>query len=89
MEVDAKQFLKDGYLILRQAVAPERLDHMRLLVELMVDKSKAMSAAERTADDPLGGAWYAGGQPRVEVPVVVDEDTAEFVDFCLEENTMG
>ena len=32
MEVDAKQFLKDGYLILRQAVAPERLDHMRLLV---------------------------------------------------------
>ena len=48
MEVDAKQFLKDGYLILRQAVAPERLDHMRLLVELMVDKSKAMSVAERT-----------------------------------------
>ena len=89
MEVDAKQFLKDGYLILRQAVAPERLDHMRLLVELMVDKSKAMSVAERTADDPLGGAWYAGGQPRVEVPVVVDEGTAEFVDFCLEENTMG
>ena len=59
MQVDHQQFLKDGYIILRQLIPPERLDRLRLLAELMVDKAKARSAADRTPDQPLGGAWYA------------------------------
>ena len=89
MQVDHQQFLKDGYIILRQLIPPERLDRLRLLAELMVDKAKARSAAERTPDQPLGSAWYDQGQPRVIMADVVDADTAELLEFGLEEDTLG
>ena len=70
-------------------IPPERLDRLRLLAELMVDKAKARSAADRTPDQPLGGAWYAQGQPRVIMTDVVDANTVELLEFGLEEDTLG
>ena len=89
MKIDQRKYLQDGYVILRQVIPPERLQGMRLMAELMVDESKARSAANRTPDQAPGGAWYAGAQPRVEVAKVVDDDTAGLVEFFLEENTLG
>ena len=89
MRIDQGKYLEDGYVILRQAVPPKRLEGLRLLAELMVDRTKALSAAARTPEQPTGGAWYANPQPRVEVPEVVDDQTAGLVDFCLGENTLG
>ena len=83
MRIDQGKYLEDGYVILRQAVPPKRLEGLRLLAELMVDRTKALSAAARTPEQPTGGAWYANPQPRVEVPEVVDDQTAGLVDFCL------
>ena len=56
MEVDLQKFRRDGYLVLRNVVPPEQLDEIRLLTELMVDREKARSAAQRQAGAPPGGA---------------------------------
>ena len=63
MHVDLQQFRREGYLILRNVVPPERLGAMRLAIERMVDQEKARSAAARQPGDPLGGAWYESAQP--------------------------
>ena len=47
MKVDLQRFRKDGYLILKNVVPPERLDDLRLSVELMVDREKAKSVNRR------------------------------------------
>ena len=40
MHVDLQQFRRQGYLILRNVVPPERLGAMRLVIEQMVDPGK-------------------------------------------------
>ena len=62
MQVDQQQFLENGFLILRQVVKPEQLDSLRLSVEILVDRQKAQSQAERE-NGSLGGTWYAGTAP--------------------------
>ena len=83
MEIDQQRFFEDGYLIIREAVPPDRLAELRLMAEVLVDRCKARSEAGRGAGGPLGGEWYASIQPRVNVDEVVDEETADLVDFLL------
>ena len=45
MHVDLQQFRRQGFLVLRNVVPPERLDAMRLAIEWMVDREKERSAA--------------------------------------------
>ena len=88
MEVDLQKFRHDGYLVLRNVVPPERLDEMRLSVELMVDREKVRSAAQRQDGEPPGGAWYQSAQPRINLDSI-DAQTAGVIDFCLGETTYG
>jgi hypothetical protein len=88
MKVDLQRFRKDGYLILKNVVPPERLDDLRLSVELMVDREKAKSVAKRKDDEPRGGAWYQNPQPRLSLDSV-DAQTAVVIDFCHGETTYG
>ena len=88
MHVDLQQFRRQGYLILRNVVPPERLDAMRLAIEWMVDREKARSAAARQPGDPLGGAWYEKIHPRLNMNSI-DAETADVIDFCLGETTFG
>ena len=88
MHVDLQQFRREGYLILRNVVPPERLGAMRLAIERMVDQEKARSAAARQPGDPLGGAWYESAQPRLTMNSI-DAETADVIDFCLGETTFG
>ena len=92
MELDRKRFLSEGYLILREVVPPERLDSLRAESELMVERQKAIWARERGPDDPPGGAWETGAQPRLNLsayPELVDAETSGFVEFWLQDNTLG
>ena len=65
MKVNPKQFKKDGFIVLRGVVPPQRLEDLRRVVEVMVDRQKAASAAQRKEGDPIGGAWYSSSQARV------------------------
>jgi hypothetical protein len=89
MKVDPQQLLEDGYLILRQVVQPDQLDALRLSVEVLVDRQKARSAAERGADESLGGTWYAAAQPRLFIDELLCAETANVVDLVLGERTFG
>ncbi|HCE04091.1 MAG TPA: hypothetical protein DEQ98_12730 [Acidobacteria bacterium] len=83
MKIDEQRFFEDGYLIIREAVPADQLADLRLTAEILVDRSKARSEANRGPGGPRGGEWYAGVQPRVNVHEVVDEETASVVDFLL------
>ena len=92
MELDRERFLSEGYLILREVVPPQRLESLRAASELMVERQKAIWARERGPDDPPGGAWEMGAQPRLHLgayPELVDAETAGFVEFWLHDNTLG
>ena len=89
MKVNPQQLLDDGFIILRQVIPPDQLDALRTSFEILLDRQKAIWRRERKPDDPPGGTWETTAQPRVFFNEVVDEKTADAVDFCLGENTLG
>ena len=88
MHVNLQHFRRDGYLILKNIVPPERLGDLRLAVELMVDGEKRRSAAQRQDGQSRGGTWYQNAQPRLGHDSISAE-TADLIDFCLGETTYG
>ena len=68
---------------------PDRLDELRASFETLVDRQREIWARERGPDDPPGGVWETSAQPRVSFDEVVDAGTANTVEFCLHENTLG
>jgi hypothetical protein len=90
MEVDPQQLLKDGFVVLRQVVPSDQLEMLRGVFEKLVDRQRAVWAKERKPDDPPGGVWETGAQPRVsQFQRLIDAETAAAVEFCLHENTLG
>lgn len=90
MDVDFDRFLDDGYLILREVVPPEMLNQLRASYETLVDRKREIWRKERGPDDPPGGIWESAAQPRlVHFQDLIDEDTADTIEFCLHENTLG
>ena len=88
MDVDLEKFRDQGSLIVENVVSPERLQDLRLSVELMVDGEKARSVAGRKKGDSRGGVWYQNPQPRLGMDSIIAE-TADVLDFCLGETTRG
>ena len=89
MQVDRQKFMEDGFLILRNVVPPGQLDGLRMSIEELVTRQRAIWAEEAGPDDPPGGRWETGKAPRVSFDQVVDKTTADTVAFCLHENTLG
>jgi hypothetical protein len=92
MEVNRQQFLEDGYVILRQVIPPDQLDSMRQAYETLVDRQRAIWARDRKPDDPPGGSWETGAQPRLNLTTLADQidaATAPAVEVWLHENTHG
>ena len=87
--VDRQKFMEDGYLILQNVVPPEQLDGLRASFEELVERQKTIWAQEAGPEDPPGGLWETGEQPRLAIGALADESTADTVDFCLHENTLG
>ena len=91
MKVDRARFLDQGYLIVRGAVPSAELDGLRKSYETLVDRQRAIWAAQRKEGDPPGGLWETAKQPRVSPasPGLLDRDTANAVDVWLGENILG
>lgn len=89
MIVDSKKLLDAGYLIVPECVPPDRLEPMRAHCEQMVERHKKWWAEQRTPDQPPGGEWEVGKQPRVLFDRVIDRQNHESVEFLLHENTYG
>ena len=90
MEIDRKQFMEQGYLVLREIIPPERLEQLRADFETLVDRQRRVWAQERGPDDPPGGAWDTLPQPRLSpYNLLIDEETASTVEVWLQENTLG
>jgi len=89
MKVDPQQLIDDGYIVLRQVVPPDQLEELRTNFEILLEKQKVVWARERKPDEQPGGVWTTSAQPRVFFDEVVDTATANTVEFCLHENTLG
>ena len=64
MQLDRAQFLREGYLILRNVVPPDQLEALRTTSELLVERQKLIWARQRQEGDPPGGQWELVHQPR-------------------------
>ena len=64
MQINRQQFLEQGYLVLREVIAPDRLEQLRADFETLVDRQRRIWAQERGPDDPPGGAWETRGRSR-------------------------
>lgn len=89
MKVNLQQLRDDGYLIIRECIPPKKLDELRHSFEVLVGRQKKIWARERKPDDPPGGVWETSAQPRLWFDTIVDKATANTVEFCLHENTLG
>ena len=65
---DRARFLEQGYLVVKQVVAPGDLERTRAAYEGLVAIQRELWAAEAGPDDPPGGAWDTEPQPRLNLP---------------------
>ena len=90
MKVSQQQLLDDGFIILRQVIPPDQLDQLRADIEVLVERQKEIWARERQPDDPPGGAWETGAQPRLgHYQNLIDTSTANTVETWQHKNTLG
>jgi ectoine hydroxylase-related dioxygenase (phytanoyl-CoA dioxygenase family) len=63
--VGQEALLRDGYIVVEDIIRPEQLADLRAAFETMVERQRAIWITERDTNDPPGGAWDTGAQPRV------------------------
>lgn len=85
--LDGEMLLRDGFVVVRDIVPPDRLDELRAAFERLVDRQRALWAREAGPDDPPGGAWETSAQPRLSGfdRHVDDVQTAATVAWCLDQ----
>jgi len=76
MKIDPQQLRGDGYIIVENCIPPNQFDELRSSFEVLVEGQKEIWARERKPDDPPGGHWETGAQPRVSFSPIIDEATA-------------
>ena len=82
------ELAEQGYVVIPETIPPGRLDGLRSTFEALVQRQFDRWRRERES----AGRWpdsYFVRQPRVLIQSVVDSSTAEAVEFCLEEGTLG
>ena len=85
IQVDPGQMQEHGYVVVRDVIPPAQLDSLRASYETLVDRQRAIWARDRGPDDPPGGVWETHHQPRLVFNELVDESTADTLDFLLAE----
>ena len=84
MKVDRQELLDHGFIILRNVVPAAELDGLREQFEALVERQKALWAAENT------DTWESGAQPRLgHYERLIDPATAATVELWQRENTLG
>ena len=89
IRVDPQQIMDDGYIVVRNVIPPSLLTELRNSFEILVEKQKTIWEQERQRDNLPGSVWETAAQPRLVFNNLVDEATANTVEFCLHENTLG
>ena len=92
MKVNRDEFLEQGYIILREVIPQDELERLRRSHEILVERQRAVWARERGPNDPPGGVWKSGAQPRLSVGTMGaehDEQTAGAIEFWTHENIQG
>ena len=64
-DIDRDRFLREGYLVVPEVIEPARLPEVRRAYEILVERQRAVWAAERAHGDPPGGMWETARQPRL------------------------
>ena len=77
MIVNPQQLLDDGFIILERVIPPGLLDSLRTSYEILVERQGGQSWLDK------------GRQPRLTINHLVDETTADTIEFWLHENTLG
>ena len=76
--------LENGFCIVRNAVPPPELEHLRTVFEGLLHRQREVWRRERGPDDPPGGVWETAAQPRlVGYDGLVDGDTSAAVGLLL------
>ena len=91
MKIDIDQFMDQGFLILRNFIAVDKLESLRTSCDIALERQKAFWAQERGPDDPSGGKYEKVRQPRVhmEIPGIIDEETSNIIeDFWVADDTL-
>jgi hypothetical protein len=81
--------MDEGYTIIRECIPPSMLEGLRETFETLVGRQRETWARDRKPGDPPGGLWETHNQPRVSFEEVADRKTANAIEFCLHENTLG
>ena len=77
MKVDREQLMRDGFIVLRQVIPPDKLEALRAHYETLIERRG-------------GRAWLSeGAQPRISIVPHVDPGTADAAEIWLHENTLG
>ena len=79
MNIDSSQFLKDGYLVIKNVVPPDQLAPLRHSCEILAERQRALSISD----------WESVPSPTVAINEVCDSETMNAVRFLLHDNTMG
>ena len=87
---DRAQFLRDGFLVVRDAIPSPELKSLRTSYETLLDRQRDVWRQERSPGDPPGGLWDTAAQPRLRgCENFVDSETADAVELWLSEPILG
>jgi hypothetical protein len=90
MKVDQQQLLNDGFIILPEVIPAPQLEALRTASDILVERQKEIWTRDRKPDEPAGGQWETGAQPRLgNYQNLIDASTANTVEVWLHENTLG
>lgn len=89
MTLDTQQLNENGFIVLRGVIPSDWLGSLRESFEHMVERQRSIYTMNRQPGDPPGGEWDLRDQPRLNFETLVTRETANTIDFCLHENTMG
>ena len=65
IKANRDEFLEQGFVVLRRVIPPADLDELRRSHELLVKRQREVWALNAGPDDPPGGVWDTGAQPRL------------------------
>ena len=92
--VDRDRFLKEGYLVVREAVPRTKLQEVRQAYETLVNLQREHWRVMRKEGDPPGGEWETSPQPRLMLnrpPLIrgINKETAPAAEVWLEPSIQG
>ena len=84
MNSNLQELLENGFIILRNVIAPNDLESLRKKFETLVHRQRKIWHEEHI------DTWETGAQPRLSnYERLIDEDTAATVEMWQQENTLG